>query len=124
MKSIKKFFVVPIGLPGMGKTTLSKFLMNSKNYEVTYPMPQGKFGHQGINLGQKMKRVTNAQGNYVNGNSQDSFGLLEKHGPGAENAAQQVINAGFDGLKGQYRHAKIKLDFMKISYDYILTTKA
>jgi len=39
MKSIKKFFVVPIGLPGMGKTTLSKFLMNSKNYEVTYPTP-------------------------------------------------------------------------------------
>ena len=40
MKSIRKFFVVPIGLPGMGKTTLSRFLMNSKNYTVNYPQQQ------------------------------------------------------------------------------------
>lgn len=37
MNSIKKFFIVPIGLPGMGKTTLSRFLLNSNNYTVTYP---------------------------------------------------------------------------------------
>ena len=44
MKSIKKFYVVPIGLPGMGKTTLSKFLMNSKNYSVSYPAVPQQFG--------------------------------------------------------------------------------
>ena len=29
MHSIKKFIFVPIGLPGMGKTTLSRYLSNN-----------------------------------------------------------------------------------------------
>lgn len=51
--------------------------------------------------------------------------MLEKQGPMFENVAQQVINSsGIDSFKGPQRHAKVKLDFTKISYDYILTTKA
>lgn len=38
---IKKFFVIPVGLPGMGKTTLSKFFMNWK----THPVDNFSFGN-------------------------------------------------------------------------------
>lgn len=63
MNSIKKFFVVPIGLPGMGKTTLSRFLLNSKSYSVTYPPPvQKHLSSQGINLGNKQNRVSHNGG--------------------------------------------------------------
>lgn len=121
MSSIKKFFVVPIGLPGMGKTTLSRFLLNSKNYSVTYPPPVKKqLTSQGINLGQKMNRVS-----HNGGNSQDTspFYLLERQGPMGENA-KDIICSGLDSTPSHHRKAQIKLDFFKISYDYILTTAA
>lgn len=69
-----------------------------------------------------MKRVTNPMGGYLNGNSQDSFSILEKQGPVVENNAQLLINSGLDSASTKL--ARIKLDFQKISYDYILTTKA
>lgn len=119
MNSIKKFFIVPIGLPGMGKTTLSRFLLNSKNYSVTYPPPvQKQLNTTGINLNKMMNRVTH------NGNSQDAFSnLLEKQGPMSDNA-QNIIQSGLDMTSAKHRKASIKLDFFKISYDYILTTTA
>ena len=118
MNSIKKFFIVPIGLPGMGKTTLSRFLLNSKNYTVTYPPPvQKHLATHGINLGSNMKRVQ------INGSSQDATNLLEKQGPMNENVGQ-IIESGLGSNPGQQRKANVKLDFFKISYDYILTTTA
>ena len=50
---------------------------------------------------------------------------MEKQGPMVENAAQMILNSGLDSSqKGQQKQARIKLDFQKISYDYILTMKA
>jgi adenylate kinase family enzyme len=38
MQSIKKFIFVPIGLPGMGKTTLSRYL--SSNSKILFASGQ------------------------------------------------------------------------------------
>ena len=93
MNSISKFFVVPIGLPGMGKTTLSRFLLNSKNYTVTYPPPVKKqLTTQGINLGHKMNRV---QHNRDCSQENTLFSSLEKQGPEGENA-KDIIECGLD----------------------------
>lgn len=118
MNSIKKFFIVPIGLPGMGKTTLSRFLLNSNNYTVTYPPSIKKqMTTQGINLGQKMNRVS-----HPGENSQDTS-LLEQQGPMGQNV-KDIINSGLEMMASHNRKAQVKLDFHKISYDYILTTAA
>ena len=40
MKNIKKFFLVPIGLPGMGKTTLSRYLNKTQPATVGNQFPK------------------------------------------------------------------------------------
>ena len=36
MNKITKYFIIPIGLPGMGKTTLSRFLQNYSSQKINF----------------------------------------------------------------------------------------
>lgn len=55
-------------------------------------------------------------------NSQDTS-LLEQQGPMGQNV-KDIINSGLEMMASHNRKAQVKLDFHKISYDYILTTAA
>lgn len=74
MATVSKFILVPVGLPGMGKTTLSRFL------NATSQAP--------LRVGKKQNQMT--------------LGTMNK-------------------MKQMSEGTLMKMDFMKISYDRILT---
>lgn len=84
MSNINKFFLVPIGLPGMGKSTLSRFL------SATSQKYFNKAFNQNI-------QENNQQPKIQNFNKRSTFGT--------ENIQTKPI----------------KIEFLKISYDRILT---
>mmetsp|Transcript_16388 Transcript_16388/g.27755 ORF Transcript_16388/g.27755 Transcript_16388/m.27755 type:complete len:138 (+) Transcript_16388:341-754(+) len=100
--NISKFFLVPIGLPGMGKTTLSRFVSAQANRKIR--LSQFNQPIQSNNLGHKLPLEYGFE----------SFGSNYPNG-------QTLPLTASKGAQQSASEPEVEIKFSKISYDKMLT---